>query len=332
MHNEHNPIVTLENPAQTARDIMEDLGKHEAITPAPNTVDHTKAHLVTVPRGRKVEDLTEMHRKAATYLKPARRTGTAKLHSLQSLIDWSIRFKGDTSALYALPEMDSPSITCIADYHGEGPADAESKDGDPNARYCDHRAVYEFPLSNEWKAWMAVSGQALNKDQLGAFIEEQALDVMDPTPAMLKGDIEAAREPWEKRLIETATRLQGRHAQLSDLLEISKQFAINETSNLSVKTDRDTGEQAIQFVNEHQAPDGKPITIPNLITIAIPVFLNGAPYRMSVRFRYRKNGANISFFLEIHNSEKVFEAAFEEATQQAQEDTGLPLFLGSPES
>lgn len=53
---------------------------------------------------------------------------------------------------------------------------------------------------------------------------------------------------------------------------------------------------------------------------------------MSVRFRYRKTGALISFFLEIHNSEKVFEAAFEEAANQAQEETELPLLLGEPEA
>ena len=321
----------IENPAQTMRDVMADIGQHAPID-TPQGHNHTSAHLVTLPNHRKVEDLTDLHRKAAEFLKPARRKGTAKLQTLASLIQWANRFKGEDSALFANADMAAPSITCIANYHGQGAPDATNPEGDPNAQHCDHRATYNFPLSNEWKAWMQVSEEPLSKDQLGAFIEKQALDVMDPTPAMIDGNIDAAKEPWEKRLIETSTRLQGTHAQLAQLLEISKQFSINETSNLSVTTNRDTGEQAVQFLNEHKTAEGQPIKIPNLITIAIPVFLNGAPYRITVRFRYRKSGANISFFLEIHNPEKVFEAAFEEATTQAHEETDLPVFLGTPEA
>ena len=101
---------------------------------------------------------------------------------------------------------------------------------------------------------------------------------------------------------------------------------------MTVKTNRDSGEQEIQFVNEHKAPDGKPLQIPNLIIIAIPVFMGGAPYRMPVRFRYRKLGGEVRFILSIYNPEKAFEAAFKEAVEAATTETDLPTFMGSPES
>ena len=146
----------LTNTAETMRDVMEKIGGTEHIT-APDDFDLTKAHLVATPSHRTVHDLTDKHRNAAEYLKPARRKGTARLDDLQSIIEWANRFKGETSALFAKPDMTAPTLTCIADYHATGPVDQATAAGDPTARHCHHRAIYNFPLSEEWKAWMKVS-------------------------------------------------------------------------------------------------------------------------------------------------------------------------------
>jgi len=328
---ENNIMYSQANPAETMRDVMANIGRHDPVD-TPDGLDLTKAHLITLPDHRKVEDLTSKHRDAAEYLKPARRMGIAHLADLQSLIAWSNRFKGETSALFAEPDMLAPTLTCIADYHAEGPVDQANTKGDPTARHCHHRAIYDFPLSEEWKAWMGISGNPLEKDDLGEFIEAQAKDIMDPTPAVLDGKESDKNQKWENRLIQTAQQIQGRYGQLTQLLAMSKHFQVHETSNLTVKTNRDSGEQEIQFVNEHKAPDGKPLQIPNLIIIAIPVFMGGAPYRMPVRFRYRKIGGAVRFILSIYNPEKAFEAAFKEAVEEATIQTDLPTFLGSPES
>lgn len=320
-----------ENVAQTIIDLMETLGHTEHLV-EPEDFDFTKSHLVGMTAKRRVVNLTGDHVTAAQFLKPARRKGTANLKDLDSLIDWADRFKGETSVLFADPNMDAPSLTCIADYHAEGAADPLTATGDPSARHCHHRGTYKFPLSNEWKAWMKISGVGLDKDEMGEFIEEHAQDVLDPTPAILKLDTTKAKENWETRLIETAQKIEGRFGQLHQLLQMSKSFQVYETSDLKVETNRDTGEAEIKFTNEHKDANGQKLVIPNLIIIAIPVFLNGAPYRMAVRFRYRKRGSDVKFILSVYNVEKVFEAAFEEAIHKAAEETGLPLFQGTPES
>lgn len=319
-----------ENIAQTVRDLMTEAHTPFEIKP-PEGFDLTAADLVAHPEKMKISDLTEYRTRAAEFLKPARRKGTAKLDDLESLIGWANRFKGETSALFAKPDMTAPTITCIADYHAEAPADVTNPNGDPSARHCHHRAFYGFPLSKEWQAWMKVSGQPLEKDDLGEFIEANAKDIMDPTPAVLKNTVDDKNEPWENRLITTAQQIEGRFGQLTQLLTMSKQFQVFETSNLAVTTNRDTGEASIQFTNEHKTPEGKPLVIPNLIIIAIPVFMNAALYRMPVRFRYRKTGGTIRFILTPYNPEKAFEAAFDEAVATATEATGLPMFQGTPE-
>ncbi len=135
------PETTITNPAETMRDVMADLGHHDAIF-TPGELDLSRAYMITVPDGRRVEDLTINIRNAAEYLNPTRRKGTARMADLQSLIGWANRFKGETSALFALPDMAAPTLTCIADYHAGGPGNTVAIYGDPTARHCHHRAGY----------------------------------------------------------------------------------------------------------------------------------------------------------------------------------------------
>ena len=320
-----------ENPAETMRKVMEDIGHADPLT---FSAHHKPGEpfLVSLPRSRTVQDFTPALHAIAERVKPFHRKGTAKLETLASLIDWTNRFKGETSALFANPDMAQPSLTCIADYHGEGAGTIDPTTGDAAARHCHHRGLYKFPLSDEWKAWMQVSGHPLEKDQMGEFIEANAKDVMDPTPGIIAGKESDKLAPWENRLVRTAQQIEGRFGQLHQLLAMSRQFQVYETSDLKVSTNRDSGEAEIQFLNEHKTADGKPLNIPNLIIITIPVVRGGAPYRMPVRFRYRKSGASVKFILTVYNPEKAFEAAFEEAAAQARDETAVPLFYGTPEA
>lgn len=322
-----------ENPGQTVEKLMRDIGKTETIVGPKKggTSAVTHPFVVTVPKGRTVQDLTNMVIAAAEFHKPLRRRGTARLSDLQSLIDWANRFKGPSSALFVDPAATAPALQCIADYHGAGPVSI-ADDGDPTASHCAHRAIYSFPLSKEWHRWMAVSDNPLDKDDMGEFIEANAKDVMDPTPALLTLDDAAAKEPWETRLMATARQIEGRYGQLHQLLAMSRQFQVHEKSNLTVTSNRDTGEQTVQFVNEHSTPDGQPLKLPNLIIIAIPVFDGGAPYRLTVRFRYRKIGGTVKFIFSIYDPQRAFDKALNEAVTEARDKTELPLFRGGPES
>lgn len=324
-------IAPGENPAETMRKAMENLTPASKIhSPSAAGDMLTDPFLIEVSQHRRVEDLTAKFREAAEFLKPLRRKGTARMEDLASLIDWANRFKGPDSALFATPDMAQPSLTCIADYHAAGAPDPTGHDS--TARHGHHRAVYSFPLHDDWRAWMKISGQPLDKDEMGEFIEAHAQDILDPTPAMLSLKEADSNAPWENRLIQTARHIEGRYGQLRELLALSRQFQVYETSNLSVTTNRDTGEGSIQFLNEHKDAEGAPIRIPNLIMVAIPVFRSGAPYRMAVRFRYRKAGSTVKFILSVYTPEKAFEAAFDEAVSSAQTATGLPLFRGTPEA
>lgn len=291
--------------------------------------DQPHFDVMAVPNGMTTVDLTEHYEKRATKLQPWRRTGTATMQDLESLIAWANRNKGETSALFA-SVTEQPALLCIADYMGAGPHVMDHNSRDPAASHCRHRAGYAFPLSREWKLWNKISGQALDKAELGAFVEANAKDFLTPSPALMGGAAEL--EEWERNFLLVAQQVRGRFGAADTLITLSRRFEVNETSNITSTRNPDTGESSFTFINEHQQPDGNPVQIPSLFLLALPVFENGAFYRIAARFRYQKSGSAVKFFLTLHNPDIALRDAIEGALDVAKAETGLPLFRGKPES
>lgn len=317
------------NIAETIIDEMRRVGEYELVS-APTADEPERPFIISAPKDIHLHDLTRQHREAVEHLKPIQRRGKAVLHDLDSLIAWTNRFKGIDTALFGQISP-QPRLLSVIDYHGEGAPTHDPKNGDPKASHGRHHGIYSFPVSEEWKRWNEISGKSLDKDVFGEFIEENANDFLDPTPALLSQGTDKA-EPWEARMIQIAARVQGRFGQYSTLNMLSREFKVHETGHLNVTTNRDTGEAKVQFLTEHKDPDGQPLTLPNLFMIAIPVFEEGALYRLAVRFRYRKAGSDVRFIVQIYNPDVALRDAAREAMAIAQDATGVPLIMGIPET
>lgn len=318
------------NIADSIIDTMKELGNVQAIIAPKEGEELTVPTLVAVPAGLNVKDVTEAHIAAMTRLKPLRRAGTAHMADLESFIAWVNRFSGVASMIFA-QITPAPKLTAVIDYHGEGGPTMTPNTRDPQANACKHRAVYDFPLSREWNLWHSIHDKPLAKDEFGEFIEANAKDLLDPTPYLLgqgKGD----PEPWEARMADIAAKVQGRFGQYAALVQLSRSFQIHETGHLNVTTNRDTGEAQVQFLTEHKELDGAPLRIPNLFMVAIPVFEEGALYRLAVRFRYRKAGDSVKFIVSLYNADVALRDAAREAIAFAQAGTELPVLMGMPES
>lgn len=324
---------TRENIAQTVADLMRVNGAVEMFDQNKIDVDLETPLIVSVPDGKKLQNLTGQLREAQGFLKPIQRKGTAHMTTLQSVIDWANRFKGDESVLFAKNDDRAPSLTCIADYHLAGSPTIDRDSGDPTARHCNHRATYAFPLSKKWLAWMAFSGEGHSGVEMGAFLEDNILDVIDP-PIQLTSPGIAGAEATESdlRLIDIARRLEGSYGNGAQLLGMAKSFTVNETADYMVANNSTTGEATIQVKSEHLDGTGQPIKVPKLFLIGIPVFENGPAYRLPVRFQYRKSGATVKFFLTVHDPRHAKDHAFDEAVSHAAAETGLPLMMGTPEA
>lgn len=319
--------TTRENIAQTVANLATKLGD---ITPIDAGQD---LHLFSVPTDRKISDLTTDLRKHAEYTKPHRRAGTAKMNDLPSIIAWANRNKGAESVIFADQQgTASASITVIADYHLEGAPDANPA-GEATARHGKHRATYAFPMSRKWANWMALSGKAKSGPEMGQFLEDSILDVIDPPMSLtLPGVAGAEANAAEHRLIEIAQRFNSKYGSATQLFNMATSFAVYEKADFELAHNSTTGEGRVKIKSEHMGADGAPIDVPKLFLIAIPVFERGHVYRIPVRFQYRKTGGDLKFTLTLHDPERAFEDAFNEGCTQCATETGLPLFMGKPET
>ncbi|MDB4993662.1 MAG: uncharacterized protein JWM74_1094, partial [Myxococcaceae bacterium] len=282
--------------------------KPQLMTVGKDTEEMRSAEVLMLPRGMRAHSVKAFLDEYRTA--PERRKGTAKLQDLASFIAHAKRFKNTDSALFANPDPKAPSLTSVIDYHHSGPKDY--------ARYGEHRGLYCFPLSDEWKAWTSLAGVGMSQEVFAAWVEDHITDVADPR---------AAGET-AKALAQT---IGAEFASQARLLELSRGLSIRVGQRLKTKVNLDSGECSLQFESEHQDETGAPLKIPGAFLLALPVFKTGAAYTVAVRLRYRTSGASVTWYVDLYRADRIFDHAFNEACEQAQTETELPLFVGAPE-
>jgi hypothetical protein len=287
------------------------------------------ANVLVTASGLKIHGIKEFLEPYQTA--PERRSGTAVMHYLSSLIDHAKRFQNDTSALFAVANRGSPKLVSVLDYHPAGP---ENDD----AAFCRHRAQHDFPLSEEWLAWRKMNAEPMSQADFAAFLEDRISDVVVPDDALM-GTIDARARGGDfgpktalEILADYAALLGGNFATPSKLVELSRGLGVHASHQVKNAVNLDSGETQVQFVEEHADSQGLPIKVPNMFLIGIPVFRAGGFYRIAVRLRYRLGAGSITWFYQLYRHEVVFDAAFQEACELAKTETGLPLFYGLPEA
>lgn len=248
---------------------------------------------------------------------PRRRKGTAVLLSLDSLIAHAIRFKGESSIIFADDDRTKPSLTTVLDYHAAG--------ADSQPSFGQHRSAFAFPLSDEWKAWAETDKKPMPMAEFSAFLEDRINDVLYFVP-----DEDELPEDLKKFI-----NISGGVSSIATperLVELSRGLRINEASAVREVINLQSGEGQILFQSEHSDEHGLPLRVPSLFLIAIPVFRNDGLYRIAARLRYRKTPGGIVFWYELWRADRVFDHAFRMACDRVRTETDLPLLFGKPEA
>lgn len=246
-------------------------------------------------------------------------TGTATATRIESFIAHVNRFKDSQSALFAWDDMNAPSLRAVLDYN-EDRNDHNIPDYGPRFGY--HNTHFDFPLSDEWKQWKGKNGVKMGLVDFAEFIEDRFIDVEQVTDVTaLNGDIQ--------KLVGTigASSL----ASPSALIELSRGLKVHTKDEVTNAVNVASGEGEVQFKTEHTDKYGNKLSIPSLFVLNIPVFARGDVYRIAARLRYRVKEGALTFWYELWGIDRVFELAFTDVCNLAQEQTGLPLFFGTPE-
>lgn len=240
--------------------------------------------------------------------RPARKTGIAKVFTLDSFIDLTNRHKTAESAIFADTNWRQPSLTSVIDYHTKnagGPAD--------NGK---HRVHYEFPLSEEWDAWIKLDGQQMDQKAFAEWIEEHLPELAAPTADEV--------DELEKTFNMTV-------ASPNKMVMLSRGLQVNVESRVKTSTTLQSGEGELLFEEEHRDAAGNKLSVPGLFILAIPPFFMGEPVRMPVRLRYRVSGGQVKWVFKIFRPDVYITTQIESDLAKAAEATDLPHFRGKPE-
>ncbi len=275
--------------------------------------ENRKAVILVLPRDQQPHSIKKFLDEYLTA--PERRKGTAKLTDADSFIAHVNRFKDADSAVFALADPKAPKLLSVIDYHRAG--------GEGQPRFGEHRALYDCPLSEEWKAWTASDGAKMAQGDFAEFIEDRIGDMVAAP--------QFSDDEQDAKLVEVAAMLGGKYCLPSTMMELSKGIQVHSTDKVHQAVNLATGEIEIQSQSDH-GEAGTRFRANNLFLVCIPVFENGPLYRLVGRLRYRVANGTIVWFYDLWRADKVFKHAFDELCTVAAERTSLPVFRGQPEA
>lgn len=264
--------------------------------------------IVTRTAGGGQSAIVDIHGEAKKWRSsPERREGVAKAFTLESFIDLVKRHADEHSAVFASIFTDNPSLTAVIDYH--------QTDGSP--RFGKHRIAYEFPLSDEWTAWKGGDGVSMAQVAFAQLIEDRISELAAPYDA-------------EKAQFEPV--LQTTFANPNDVIRLARGLQVNIESKVAEARVLQTGETQISFEETHKDSDGKPLKVPGVFMLSIPLFIGGETIRIPARLRYRKDGGRLHWSYHLYRWREEFRSALMAAGDRVKEETGLPVFEGAPEA
>jgi len=243
---------------------------------------------------------------------PEQKTGIANMQTFEAFCDLVNRHKTPDTVIFCNADWQKPSFTAVIDYH--------EKASGGRADNLRHRIHYAFPLSEEWRAWVAKNGpkNAMSQEEFAWFLEDRIPDLSAPT------DAEVIR--FEKDFATTV-------APPSQVVELSRGLQVYVGQKVKAFKTLQSGEAQIAFEEEHMDGAGKPIKVPGIFVLSIAPFFMGEKIRVPVRLRYRPAGdKGVVWFYDIYRPDLAITEHVRNTLADARQKTELPTFEGAPEN
>lgn len=251
---------------------------------------------------RALKDELERYR-----IKPERRTGRARATTLKSFIDLINYHKDESSALFAQADWPNPKLTAIIDYHT----------ADHEARHLEHQIGYDFPVTDEFKAWIDKDGKPFSQAEFAAFIEEHAAELASP--------LDAEKTDYTRLFkVEFATP--------TVMVALSRGLQVNVEATVKQNVTLSSGEGEIEFSETHLDKRGEKLTVPGLFMVSVAAFLDGDNIRLPARLRYRVSGGKVTWFYQLYRWKFWLRDRVQQDLKEVAKETEVTSFEGSPEA
>ena len=304
------PGTTTTQQSETDALVRAALKFAEAETVDLMTGDDDGREVMVVPAGRTVLSLKKFIDEYRTA--PERKAGTSELTTIASFVEQVNRSKDPNTVIFAdVADRKAPKLIAVFDYNEAGPK------GGP--RFGKHKALYRYPISDQWRAWTQADLEGMAQVDFAEFIEARIMDVLDPAST-------------GKTLTAFCAQLGITFASPQRLMELSKGLALHADHTLLQNINIASGEMQLAFSENHKDASGAPLKIPGGFAIGIPVFLNGPPYQLPVRLRYRAKDGAVRWTLQPQRVDEVWDDAVTESVNAVHTKTDLVTLFGTPES
>lgn len=206
-----------------------------------------------------------------------------------SLSAYVNRFSDARSVLLA--DYDAGTIRAVMDWH----ADNSGMDYEPlGPSPREHSCTLKLRPSEEFKRWAEMENKFHDQAEFACFLEENAVDVVDPEPAVL--------------------------------IEISRDLEGTQGVTFKSSTRLENGDRSFTYETETRAKGD--IKVPREFALEIPLYDGEAPVRLRCAFRWRINAGSLEMGFVWRRVEYQRRAHFHQIAAQAAEETGRPVFFG----
>jgi uncharacterized protein YfdQ (DUF2303 family) len=266
-----------------------DLGRRAA---GATVVDsHDAREFLIVPREYEVREITDAH--GLFKAKPAYIKQSVTLQTKDSLVDYTNRFRGDDTILFA--DISANSISALIDYHKAVGIDAPVG----AANFGAHRATMALAYSEEWRIWTGISGHLKPQLEFARFIEENAADITAPSGAEL---LEAVRD------------LQARRK-------------VNFTKAVRTASDNED----FEYTDETETRSNKGnLELPTKFQLGLPVYFGEPPTELYGFLRWKLDEGALMLGVQLHRAEHVRQAVFRQIVLDVAGRTSCPVVFGKP--
>jgi hypothetical protein len=347
-------MTEQKHTAEVVKELTQSLLESSTFEMSDETGALNAPFVVELSKDRRLESTKRFRDELLTF--PERRKGTVRLTSVDSFIEIVERFKNPDSVIFADTSQECPRLLAVFDYHPRGgvggvepskvpslPPAAEQLSaaalakvgtGEPanppivwppqlplkdSARHAEHRALYEFPKSDEWIRWTALDGKWQSQEEFASFIRDNVMCVGMPEKAM-------------KTANEIADKLEIKFCSAQRLMTLSKGLKVTANIDHEEKVNLQTGEATLFFKEEHvETETGQKLDIPGGFLINIPIFTGSDPWQLTALLEYKRNtNKRLSWRYSLYRFDHAFEAAVKHEAQRVKNATGLAVLLGKP--
>lgn len=229
-------------------------------------------------------------------LHPRRAQGARTVTDAASFVEYVNRHATPGTEVYA--HSNTSSVVGVLDSH----AGAYNDPG-----WQGHRVSLVLEHTKAWLAWakhdLAVAQANLwfGQEEFAEFIEQRALDVIEPAHA--------------------------------DLIDIATTFTATKSADFNSTRRLDNGDVNIAFTETTKAKAGQKgdLTIPQSIRLAIRPYVGGPLYSLRARFRYRLVGGSLMLGYALERPENILESAFDDIVTEIREGKTIAATDGEPQ-